>query len=313
MVELNQVIKYLKKNDRNLYNQFKDCIANPVVLVNRLVRHYQWIFEIRDLSSLDLQDRFNKNYLNLFLYAMESDNELANNFINYFAFSCRNCFDFNSRTWNIDLIFNTLIHQCSTNEFDLVAMYVLMASTFDRFIKFFYVFEPNDKLTLNADEVFELFLLIVNQTFYDDLKHEILIKRRNSFYHKQRDFEIRLPLKGDDLIKKQKVESLKLAKERSEQEFIKWDYSSQNSNNYDEIEQFNDKILDNNHYINQLYQQHLGSQQQIEKQQSIIDNLNNHSSENKIINEVDQPKVNNYPRFKPNPNIKIIKLRAFEL
>ena len=306
MVELSTVIKYLKKNDRNLYNQFKDCIANPVVLVNKLVRHYQWIFEIRDISILDLQDRYNKNYLNLFLYAMECDNELANNFINYFAFCFRNCFDFNSRSWNIDLIFNTFIHKSTSNEFDLVAMYVLIASTFDRFIKFFNVFEPKEKLMLSADEVFELFMLIVDQQFYDDLKNEIVIKRRNSFYHKQPDFEIRLPLRGNDLIKKQKVNLFSRTKDRVEQEFEKWDNSSQ---------------FDFSNQNESLYQQEIGIQTPIQNQVSEQAYLNKISNNEKIIDNVYHSEESNYiheennveSKFKPNPNIKIIKLRAFDL
>lgn len=337
MAEFNQIVKYLKRNDRNLYNQYKDCITNPIVLVNRLVRYYQWFFEIRDFTRLDLQDRQNKNYLNLFLYAMENDAELVNNFINYFTFSLRNAFDYNKRTWNIDLIFNILIHQSSNNEFDLVAMYILMAATFDRFIKFFQNFECKEKLMMSPDEVFELFLLIVNQEFYNDLKHEIINKRKNSFYHKKPDIEIKLPLKENDLIKLKKVEALKKAQTISENEFKKWDQQEalmelyklkaiEEANDVDAIEQnnvlldeqkqtletnnFKQESLDDfdlDEYINHLYKRKSNYSSAPKKSVNKTFTIDEQLS---VANKNNDEWVEDN-KFKPNPNIKIIKIRRY--
>lgn len=288
MATLREITKYLKRNDKNLYNEYKDCITTPIMLVNRLVRHYQWIFEIKDFSHLDLQDRLNKNYLNLFLYGMENDEELASNFVNYLVFSLRNAFDFEKRIWNLDLIFNIFIHHASEHEFNLFAMYVLLASTYDRSIKFVLNLQINNKLQMELKEVLDLFELIIDQNFYDELKHEITLKRKHSFYHKEPAIDIKLPPTTEQLAKMKELAILKKAQAIAEKEFKQWDIAKETKKNkLNEIanDSFN---VSNDNNAN-------------DNEQTFL----NHD------NEVTQEE--NKPKFAPNPNIKIIKLKAFDL
>ena len=233
-----QVKQYLKRNEKNLYHQYRTSLSNPVALVNQVVRHYQWIYEIQDYTYLDLQDRANKNYLNLFLYGLEASDELASDFINYFVFSFKNAFDVDTRTWNIDLIFNTFIHQCSYHEFDLIAMYALIGATFDRFTKFIIRMKINPKLSMTLKDIVNFFELIINQEFYNDLKKEVNNKRKNSFYFKTPDIDVVFP--SDRVIEpwerkhksfktvrktynKKDLEMLKRAQANSEAQFEKWE------------------------------------------------------------------------------------------
>ncbi len=234
-----QVKQYLKRNEKNLYREYRGSLSDPVALVNQLVRHYQWIYEIQDFRYLDLQDRANKNYLNLFLYGLERSDELASDFINYFVFSFRNAFDIDTRTWNIDLIFNTFIHQCSYHEFDLIAMYSLIGATFDRFTKFIIKMKIEPKLNMTLKDVVAFFELIINQKFYEELKTEIYNKRKNSYYFKAPDIQVYFP--KDRVIEpwehkrarnkttvrktfnKKELEMLKNAQANAELEFEKWE------------------------------------------------------------------------------------------
>lgn len=313
MAEYRDIVKYLKRNDKNLYNEYKDTLSSPVLLVNKLVRHYQWYFEIRDFSKLDLQDRRNKNYLNLFMYALETDHELANNFINFFTFSLKNAFDIDERTWNIDLIFNSLIHQSTKHEFYLVGMYVLIAATFDRFIKFFDFFEPKEKLGLNPDEVFELFLLIVNQSFYEELKTEIARKRLKSFYHKS-DVQIDFRTHEEKEKMHERLEKFKLAQKIAEVEFDNWDVQGKYYNNGANLQATNNQLNKNNNRFGDLNNQFMNA-----ATQGFYSNNNSMHNENSFNNseQLDENQSlesqETKTKFKPNPNIKIIKLKTFNL
>ncbi len=305
-----QVKQYLKKNETNLYGEYKSSLNNSVALVNQVVRHYQWIFEIQDFTYLDLQDRANKNYLNLFMYGLEQSEELANDFINYFVFSFRNAYNVETKKWSLDLIFNTFIHQASYHEFDLIAMYALIGATYDRFPKFFPHLKINPKLSMGLEQVIDFFELIVNQDFYNELKAEILNKRKNSYYFKKPDIEVHFP---EDRIMDPKVrypwwkvskwfkakkpvgmsparqlELLKQAQSNAETEFEKWDELALDPNIADAS--INDVNVNKNIDINHQ-QQPSGTEREIE-----------------VPNILKQDEENTTPKFQPRPDVKMIKI-----
>ncbi len=231
-----EVAQYLKKNDIVLYEKYKPFLDKPAALLEEIIRHYQWIFEIQDFSKLNLQDICNRNHLNLFIYVFEQKPELANDFINHFVQSFRNSFDYVERKWSADLIFNTIIHQCSNREFDLLAMYALVGATYDRFSHYLIRLHVDPSLNLRFKEVVQFFELIINQSFFDELKAEVDVKRQNSFYFKPSDTPITLPTQRvvaseeDDADRayldndtREQLEMLKRAQANSEAEFSKWD------------------------------------------------------------------------------------------
>ena len=240
-----EVAQYLKKNDIVLYDKYKTFLDKPELLLEEVIRYYQWIFEIQDFSKLNLQDLCNRNHLNLFIYAFESKPELADGFINHFVQSFRNSFDYETRKWSADLIFNTFIHQCSEREFDLLAMYALVGATYDRFSRYLIRVHVDPSLNLAFKEVVQFFELIINQSFFDELKAEVDAKRQNSFYFKPSDTPINLPKQiaqgatsnptttnshgsnGIDEDTRRQLEALKKAQANSEAEFMKWDKAEQ--------------------------------------------------------------------------------------
>ena len=133
---------------------------------------------------MNLQDRYNKNYLNLFIYALESSEELMDEFFNYFTNCFRIAYNNEIKEWNLDLIFNLLIHRSRDSEFDLISMYILIGSTYNRIRDYIKNTKVNEKIGFDGEVMLQLFDNIVDQEFYDEVKVEILNKRSNSFYHK---------------------------------------------------------------------------------------------------------------------------------
>lgn len=172
-MKTNEIKKYLKKEDPALYSTFGKLLYEPVLLANQLIRHYQWIYLRGDIDNLLLDDRFNKNYLNLFIYALESSKEFADKFISYFVYSLQLAFNNKTKKWDMQIISDILINRKRAYKFDLIAMYALMASTYDRIIDIVEEVEPNVILKTSKKDILDLFNKIIDQNFYENLKREI--------------------------------------------------------------------------------------------------------------------------------------------
>lgn len=177
-MEKKELIKYLKKNDPALWRTIGKNINNPTVLVNELIRHYQWIFQMGDIDGLDLGDRINKNYKALFVFALENNIEFRDEFFNYILFVFKIAFDYNTKTWDKEVIQNILINNKRLFWFDYASMYTLIASSYDQIrpiiMNEFIVGPEND---INKKYLVKLFDAIVNQKFFDKIKEQIKSER----------------------------------------------------------------------------------------------------------------------------------------
>lgn len=179
-MNIREISKYLRKNDPALYAELKAFLNTPTPLLNKLIRNYEWMFIHNDLKTLDLSLRYHKNYLNLFLYCLDSSSELSNDFFNYFIHSLEIAYDAKTKKWDMDLITNILINKKRLYKYDLIAMYLLIAATIDRCHVFIEELEISPKIKLDINQICTLFTKIIDQKYYDKLKQIILDKRHKN-------------------------------------------------------------------------------------------------------------------------------------
>lgn len=181
MAEMNEIITFLKKNDKALWKTIGKDINDPTVITNELIRHYQWIFLMGDIDSLDMGDRINKNYKKLFVYSLRENPEFRDEFFNYILFVLKSGFDFDDKSWDRSIIIDILINNKRMFWFDFAAMYTLIASSYSELRPIIMnEFIVDDEIGISKQDFIKLFDGISNQKFFNELKDLIKKERLNT-------------------------------------------------------------------------------------------------------------------------------------
>ncbi len=176
-----EFVKFIKKNDPVVWKTIGKNINNPTVLTNELIRHYQWIFQMGDIDNLDLGDRLNKYYKELFVHSLKNNPEFRDEFLNYILFVLRTAYNENSKNWDRDIIMNIFVNNKRLFWFDFAAMYALIASSYSEIrpiIENEFVVDP--EIGVEKQGLLRLFDGISNQKFFDELKRLIKKERLNT-------------------------------------------------------------------------------------------------------------------------------------
>lgn len=178
---MENIVKFLKKNDKALWQTIGKDINDPTVVTNKLIRHYQWIFLMGDIDNLDMGDRINKNYKKLFVYSIRENPEFRDEFFNYVAFVFRAAFNANSKNWDKSIVFDIMINNKRLYWFDFAAIYALIASNYSELRPIIInEFIMDDDMSITKDDFIKLFDSISNQKFFDELKSAIKKERMNT-------------------------------------------------------------------------------------------------------------------------------------
>ncbi len=173
--------KFIKKNDPVVWKTVGKNINNPTVLVNELIRHYQWIFQMGDIDNLDLGDRLNKYYKELFVHSLKSDSTFRDEFLNYMLFTLKIGFNDSTKSWDKDIIVNIFVNNKRLFWFDFSAMYVLIASSYSEIRPIIEnEFNVDPEIGLDKQNLLKLFDGISNQKFFNELKQLIKKERLNT-------------------------------------------------------------------------------------------------------------------------------------
>ncbi len=173
--------KFIKKNDPTVWKTVGKNINNPTVLTNELIRHYQWIFQMGDIDNLDLGDRLNKYYKELFVHSLKNDPSFRDEFFNYVLFVLRPAFVESSKNWDRDILLNIFVNNKRLFWFDFAAMYALIASIYSEIRPIIQnEFIVDTEIGIDKQYFLKLFDGIANQKFYNELKQLIKKERLNT-------------------------------------------------------------------------------------------------------------------------------------
>ena len=169
--------KKLKDCDYITYKLMKNDMKDPLLLVNNVIRHYQWILLHGDLSNFNLQHPDIKIYQDLFIFGLTSSKEFADEIYNYFIYTVSLAYNNKNKRWNSSLLKELIVNSKRLYHFDVAAMYILIVTTIEEMQNYINNININEKINIPHGKVIELIEKISTQKFYDEIKKMILGKR----------------------------------------------------------------------------------------------------------------------------------------
>lgn len=172
---------YFKENDPAFWETIGKDFESPVIFLNEIIRHYQWIYYQGDLDELDLGSHINKYYKEAFIEVLARNPSIRDQFFNFLLNSFKIAYDYEKNAWYRKIVINILINNKNKYMYDYLAMYALIASSYN-VLRWMLVHDYNcdEKIGIPKEEFIKLFDGISNQEFYNELKNIVKNQRNNS-------------------------------------------------------------------------------------------------------------------------------------